>query len=85
MYKDFIIYLLSSTQLLKRFNRELIDLMKIHTLNKGDATKTDEYQQKLVSIMQLLKEQQDLKYKNNGVFCCEDIENKVNFLRLLEK
>ena len=60
----------------------MIDLMKMHTLNKGDTIKTDEYQKKLVSIMQLLKEQKDLKYKNSGAFCCEETENKVNFLCL---
>ena len=55
--------------------------MKMHSLNKGDATKkNDEYQQKLLSIMQLLKKQKDLKYKNSGAFYCEGMEKKVNFL-----
>ena len=59
----------------------MIELMKMHNENRGDATKADEYQQKLVSIMQLLKEQKDLKFKNiSGILCCEDIKNKVNFL-----
>ena len=39
----------------------MIELMKMHTVNRGDATKADESQQKLVSIMQLVKEQKDFK------------------------
>ena len=56
----------------------MIDLMKMHTVNRGNATKTEKYQQKLVSIMQLLEEQKDLKIKNSGVLC-EDPNNTVNY------
>ena len=56
----------------------MIDLMKMHTVNKGDATKAEEYQQKLVSIMQLLEDQKHLKFKNSSVLC-EELNNKVNY------
>ena len=70
--------MIPSTQILKRINRGLIDLMKMYNLYRDDPTKADEYQQKLASIMQLLKEQNDLKSKNN-ILLCEDLNNMVNY------
>ena len=52
--------------------------MKMYNLYRDDPTKSDEYQQKLASIMQLLKEQNDLKSKNN-ILLCEDLNNMVNY------